>query len=278
MLNRLSSFCLYVLLIFIFGGCRSEKAINGVVINYDTNEAVAGAVVSTERIGWGRRDGQIVWDKIYTEQAITDSRGSFSITSTFADSVIINVQKEGYARYQGWHATGKPVSIKLKQDSIDDFSLPLNVLEIGMQNFRPYGWIFAEKRITFDPNEADLFPIFGQKTEYPEISLQAMGNGGIQVVRASDWGITTDFLVYPDMAPQEGYTQTVAIRFAPKIVENTQIFFIRTRDGQHYAKGYFNPTSFTTIGSEQDIQQGTWGILLEYVYNPDSSRRLSYRK
>jgi hypothetical protein len=276
--NRIFSFLLCFLLVLILSGCRSEKTINGVVIDYDTNEAVADALVTTERIGWGRSNGQIVWDKIYTEQTVTDRRGEFSIRSTFADSVIVNVQKEGYVHYQGWHAINMPVNIKIKQAGIDDVSLPLNILEIGMQKSQPYGWIFAEKRKTFDPDEADIFPVFGQRSEHPEITLQVMGNGGIQVLWARDLGITSDFLVYPDMASEEGYTRTVAVRFKPKVAENTQIFFIRTRDGQHYAKGYFNPASYTTVGSEQDAQQGTWGILLEYVYNPDKSRSLPYRK
>ena len=58
----------------LLGGCGS---IEGQVRDGGTKLPVVGAIVRVSTIGWGRRDGQLVWDAETVHEARTDQNGRF---------------------------------------------------------------------------------------------------------------------------------------------------------------------------------------------------------
>jgi len=58
----------------LLGGCGS---IAGEVRDAATGKPVAGAVVKVSTTGWGRRDGQLVWDAETVHEARTGRDGHF---------------------------------------------------------------------------------------------------------------------------------------------------------------------------------------------------------
>lgn len=257
-------------------GCGySTQHMTGHVKDYDTGEPIQDAQVITGRTGWGiGNNGVPIWDKEYVQQVKTEADGSFHITAEVGDMATLRVNKEGYVYYLGNHLPNEPIEIQLKFINTDDTLLSIHMMQVGFEQGRPYGWIFSERRTTFDPIEADIIPLPQSTFDQNTITLTTPGNGGIQSVSVQDLGIQSDFLVYPDWAPATGYGSQVTLKIESGSPDDAHIYFVRTRDGHHYAKFLFNPASF----SAQKKQQNTWDVLFSSVYNPEGSRQLVYRK
>ena len=73
------------------------------------------------------------------------------------------------------------------------------------------------------------------------ILLRACGRGGLGYVTAESLGVMSDYLVYADTAPEDGYVNELLLDFKTR----GGVVFVRTRDGAHYAK-----FEFTAIASE----------------------------
>ncbi len=271
-------FCIILVILGVFiSSCISRKYIEGIVTDFNTKKPIPDAQVTVSRIGWGIRDGSLVWDKAYVYEGRTDQYGNFKIAYG-GSSAEVSLTKEGYNTYRGYHDSNNRLIIKIKKHNPQYVALSKGLLEIGVQNFRPYGWNFAEQRITFNQAEADLFPLFDNQSNFEHIRLETTGKGGIAFVSVAELGVSSDFLVYTDMAPNEGYTPTVELNLRRDSEGPAGVYFIRTHEGEHFAKLYFGPSGYGLVGSEQDNRQGTWGLQLEYVYNPQVSRNLEFQK
>jgi len=60
----------------LLGGCA--QSVSGVVLDAATDQPLAGATVELSDVGWGNRDGQIVWDAEKLSRATTDGEGRFA--------------------------------------------------------------------------------------------------------------------------------------------------------------------------------------------------------
>lgn len=259
----------FLLLGLSVNACSSSHWISGTTIDFDNGEAVPHATVVVEQTGWGRVNERIVWDKVYQYEALSDDDGRFYIQYDTGSSAHVVVKKEGFATHDGWYPKNSDISIRLKKEIVVPTSLEHGFLEIGRDESRPYGWIFVEARRTFEQGEADIFPEFDEKGT-TLININSPEQGGLVFVHENELGVASDYLIYTDTAPEDGYRNSV-----PLNLSNTNgVFFVQTFASGHYAKFAFDSRSYATNGSPQS---NTWGLLLEYVYNADGTRNLAYR-
>ena len=268
---------LIVALALLLSGCGVKTyAVEGSIVNYDTQQPLSGAVVTLSAVGWGTRNGFLVWDKVYIYQGVTDEQGRFSIEAR-RDATNLMATKGGYIPYQGWHDINRPVHLKLKQKNAEYVPLPSGQLEVGSMDSVPYGWIFAESKTTSDPAEADIFMGISNNSR-EHVILETSGRGGIAFISAEELGVNSDFLVYAAIAPELGYVDAVELSLQRGKEGPAGVYFVRTRDGKHFAKFYFGPSGYGVLGSEQEHQEGHWALLLDYVYDPRGSRNLEFQK
>lgn len=239
--------------------------IEGTVVD-SSGAPLPGVTVAVKNRGWGLSNGQLVWDKEYVYQTRSDSAGRFRIIYDVGGSAHLTATAQGYQPYDGWHDHNSAVTILLKRLNANYVPLPHGILEIGMRNGKPYGWIFAEQRTTDDPQAADLFPQFAGPLRSAEVDFTLLASGGI--ARLAHQHLGADPLVAIDAAPAEGYTSSLPFE------REGGIYVVKTRDGR-FAKF---ATSMITVGSEQEIRQGNWGTRFEYVYNPSGSPDLTFQR
>jgi len=255
-------------------GCSGERFIEGQVIDYETRQPVAGVRVILQQTGW-KFTGGVTWDHTYTFESVSDSQGNFRVVYDVGTSAKLKTEKEGYVRFRGWFESDSTIVLLLKQKDPDYVRPQFGMLKLGIQGFKPFGWIFSEKRITFNPDEADVFPQFDSSFDRKNIGLTTTGRGGLHFVSEEKLGIRFDHLVYADQAPVTGYTDSARMDFNQK---SAGVFFVRNRDGQHHAKFLFNSRTYGTEGGERGYKKGNWALMLEYVYNPEPSRNLRFEK
>jgi hypothetical protein len=270
----------FLLILLLTIACSSEKFIEGRVVDFDTGQALVEVQVVANQQGWGLSDinNDVVWDKTFPFQAITDEKGNFHILYDVGDSAHIWTLKEGYSQFVHWYPENSQVVIKLKKKDPDYVPPQQQLAEIGFKQSRPYGWVFAENRRTFDADEADLFPLVSgeQKFLRYDVVVQSSMKGGLQFISATELGVPSDWMIFADEVP-EGPWKT-SVRLETKSDEPGGVYFVRTRDGFSYAKFEFNPRSFGAQGSEREFKEGTWGLLLNAVYSDSGSRLLKVER
>ena len=259
--------------------CSGEKFIEGTVVDFDTGEPLIEAKVTANQQGWDFSDlSYIVWDRTFPFEAITDDKGRFNILYDVWDSANIWAQMEGYSTFIHWYAENSKILIKLKKKDPNYVPPKSQLIEIGFKNSKPYGWVFAENRTTFDPDEADLFPEVQGEQEFLryDIIVQASGKGGLQFVSETELGVPGDWMIFTDRVPDGQWESSV--RLKTKSDEPAGVYFVRTRNGFEYAKFEYKPRAQSTQGSEKDFEQGTWALLLIAVYNDSGSRNLKVQR
>jgi len=267
-----------ILILLLTTACSSEKFIEGTVVDFDTGEPLFETRVTANQQGWDLSDvTYFVWDKNYPFKAITDDKGQFRILYDVGTSANLWAQKEGYSQFANWYPENSKVLIKLKKKDPDYVPPQSQLVELGFKNSRPYGWVFAENRRTFDSDEADLFPIAraDQKFLRYDIVMQSSMKGGLQFISATELGVPSDWMIFVDEVPDGPWTTSV--RLETKSDEPGGVYFVRTEDGS-YAKFDFNPRSFGAQGSEREFKEGTWGLLLNAVYSDSGSRNLKVQR
>ena len=252
-----------------------SKTVTGVVTEYGSGKPIEKAIVALSYIGWGQRDDDIVWDKETVVESVTGRDGSFVASIPDLRSVRVQVSHPRYTTYSGWHDPAQPVDVKLQVDAAPAERLNKDTLQLGFEQGSPYGWNFAAASVTFNEAEADLWPVTDSSMK--RFIVRAPGGGGIVQAPAAELGVTQDLLVYGDTAPDSGYVESTTLDFE-SVEEGPSLYFVRTRDGTHYAKFEFDPANVGLLGSDRDRQRGTWGIMLTYVHNPNGARNLTYRK
>jgi hypothetical protein len=255
-------------------GCFGERFIDGQVIDYETRQPVAGVRVILQQTGW-KFTGGVTWDHTYTFEAVSDSQGNFRVAYDVGNSANLHSEKEGYVNFDGWFEPNSTIVLLIKQKDPAYVRPQFGMMRLGIQGFKPFGWIFSEKRITFNPEEADVFPQFDSSFDRKNIGITTTARGGLHFVSEEQLGVQYDHLVYTDQAPDAGYTDSARLDFNQK---KAGVFFVRNRDGQHHAKFFFNSRGTTTEGGERGYKKGNWALMLEYVYNPDPSRNLKFEK
>lgn len=245
-------------------------SIEGVVTDYETGEPIRGATVTALQHGWGVSNGQLVWDKDKSVSVETDEAGTFAVGFRSWSGVRLRSRAPGYQRFEASWARGDHSEIRLKRRVEGARPLPGGFLRLGIrEDGTMYGWDFSTGEVATSPEEADLFPVSVDRDARGTITFRATGAGGLRFVSREELGVDAQFLVYTDVAPEDGYTMTAVIDFSSE----GGVFFVRTRDGERFAKFAFTPSAFAQMldpGVARDLA-------LQYVYNPDGSRDLLYQ-
>lgn len=262
------------ILMLALAACSGEHTVEGTVVDYDTREPVPNVRVQTRQYGWKITRDSVVWDHPTVYDTLTDAQGRFRLVYEGADSAKLQATRKGYVPFTHWYEADSAAVIKIKRKDPQRQPVKFGLMRIGVENHQPFGWSFKEGRRALDPEEADVFPMFGSRTDWNHIRLAVSGGGGLQFVSGPELEVEGDYLVYTDRAPPEGYAENLSMNFD----EPGGVYFVRTRDGRHYAKFEFDPTRLATEGGSSGYTQGNWALLLVYVYNPEGSRYLKYEK
>jgi len=114
-----------LILAIALGGCG--KPMSGLVLDAATDKPLAAAIVDLQSVGWGNRQGRLVWDAGKSSQTKTDAGGRFDFTE--GGGVSLNVHAPGYPK----------VSTNLCSRS------PM-IVRVG----GPYSDLRADRRLIFD--------------------------------------------------------------------------------------------------------------------------------
>ena len=263
--HRLATLALLFLALQACGG-----TIDGTVTDYHTREPIAGADVTSVEHGWGVSDGTLVWDKDKSTTVTTGADGSFTASFRYGASARLRIRSPGYQAFEAAYPRGAEVDVRLKRRVEGAAILPSGFLQMGLlEDGTMYGWDFSAGSVTTSAEEADILPVAVGEGARDSIVFRTPGDGGVLFVPASELGVDNLFLVYSDEAPAEGYRDTAVIDFRSE----GGVYFVRTRDGEQYAKFEFTPTAFF-----QTLDPGVVRDLsLHFVYNPDGSRNLFYQ-
>jgi hypothetical protein len=195
-----------------------SSTVTGKVISQDTRKPIEGAMVYVHSEMPYEENG-------FNSYVTTDVAGSFS-ANIRGNVSLIRVWKPGYAvrGIKAGNPTLLETVIKLRELS----STNLVTEHFEFYNFsHGGGFCFAlGKSVRGDSSDADIVitqDVNDRTTGYIEIR----GEGGI-IFRP--WDEQTDFYNSPQ-APDAGYEKRLAIPGAQE-----GLYFIRTRDGKHYAK------------------------------------------
>ena len=251
-------------------GCLIEKTVSGTVTDFETNHPIHGATIRAAQHGWGISNGTLVWDKDYSSHATTDEQGRFTIGYRRGSSANLWAESPGYQRFQAWYPRNATARIRLKRRTEGLKAFPSGFLRLGRKTDGSfYGWDFASGQLTTTADEADIYPTSAEPGSKGNMRIRASGAGGIRFVPRAELGVDNMFLVYTDTAPAYGYEPSAELDFESE----GGIYFVRTRDGTHYAKLEFIPTAFF-METGPDIARD---LSLHYVYNPDGTRDLKYQ-
>lgn len=254
----------------LFASCRSFKSVSGRVSDYDTHASLAGAEVRANQTGWGiGSNGGIVWDKSYVTRAVTDASGAYTLTFRVGSVANLTAALPGYSGYRDHAVASATVNIRLKRRPDRPAHLPSGLMRLGLhRDGSTYGWRFDSAATVATCDEADLVPSRMRAADSTPVELRACGQGGLRFVSAEELGVSNVFLVYADSAPAAGYAESAMLDFSGA----GGVLFVRTRDGQHFAKVEFQPNGFggqLGPGVVRDLS-------LRYVYNPDGTRDLTF--
>jgi hypothetical protein len=202
---------------------QGSSELSGVVLASGTKSPLADALVAVESA-----DPQA--DQAFGSYSRTDSGGRFT-ASIEGDLVSVKVWKQGYAPggsvIDGGSAS-KGVAIELREMTQTNW---VSNHEDFYELKPGTGFSFALGKVVGDNSpEADI--IISQTLEDRTVALiEARGDGGI-VFQPYEGGV--DFYNSPE-APLTGYKTSE--RFDPsRNPSEDGLYFVRTRDGKHYAK------------------------------------------
>jgi len=271
--RRLSSRAIHSAAVVLFSAfsasCRWTKTIQGRVTDYEAHTPLTGVAVFANQSGWGTSAGSIVWDKEYRYRSESGPAGDFILQYRVGSVARLTVDVEGYNRYVGYAEPGQRVDIRLKRLPPPHARLPGGQLRFGLKkDGTRYGWAFDRATIASSCADADVIPERVDADTRGQILISACGRGGLRVIPAESLGVQTDFLVYADTAPEEGYARQLLLDFSGR----GGIVFVRMRDGMHYAKFEFQPQAFGSF-LDADVKRD---VAFSYVFDPGGSRYLPF--
>lgn len=250
--------------------CGGDKAVSGHVLDYNTGAPIAGVDVRVSQSGWGLSNGGLVWDKSYVTSGRSDGSGAFTVHYSVGSSAKVTASHAEFSEFQHSYEANSVITIKLKRLAADYVPLPTRYASVGVQtDGRFIGWDFASASAVTNADSADIIATFVDPDTRGTIRVSAHGRGGLAFVPQQALGVDDDFLVFADSAPETGYVRDATLDFGSA----GGLLFVRTRDGEHYAKLEFTPSGFASSGSSTVRRS----LDLRSVYNPVSSRSLRYQ-
>jgi hypothetical protein len=235
-----------------------QKKVVGRVVSSDAWMPVGDAMVAIESSSPADEKG-------VGQYVRTDMEGKFAaeIKGTW---VSIRVWKPGYS-LQGLGLDSGDVRdgevvIKLREMTRTNWlSVRDDFFELKPGN----GFSFNKGEVVSDGSDADIG--FYKHGDAEKIILRAADKGGIIFRRADG---DANFTNSP-VAPLTGYQKELTVDFADK--QSSGFFYVRTRDGAHYAKFSFSLSSRIADGTDSylDFEQPA---RITWAYQPDGTRNL----
>lgn len=258
-----------VLVAVALGVARRAKTIRGRVTDFDTHEPLSGVPVFANQSGWGISGGGVVWDKSYPYRATSGATGEFTLRYRVGSSARLSVDVAGYNAVRAYAEPESRVEIRLKRLPPPHTRLPTGQVRFGLEkDGSTYGFAFDRAKTAASCDDADVVPVRVDADTRGPILLRACGRGGLHYVTAESLGVISDYLVYADTAPEDGYVNELLLDFKTR----GGVVFVRTRDGAHYAKFEFTPSGFGGF-MDRDVARD---VAFGYVFEPSGSRYLPY--
>jgi len=102
---RVTFVWLILLLVAVAGCTHQEQQISGQVVA-ESGSALGDVAVTACYSGWGRSNGQLVWDKDYCSEPVsTDSAGWYVINFNGPDSMRLRAEKAGWVQTRDYNST-----------------------------------------------------------------------------------------------------------------------------------------------------------------------------
>jgi hypothetical protein len=256
-------------LVFLaLAGCWRPGYISGTVLDFDTGEPIEGARVRE----WQSWDIVAGHGPVVSTSGWTNRNGSFRLNYFEVErSVNLQASSKGYSRFECFYEHDRHIVVRLRRRISADPRLPTGFIRLRLtKDGKLYGWNFSEARMTASEDSADIFPTYIDPATSGKLQVKAPGKGGIQFISQDLLKVDNLFLIYTDTAPLGGYHTTAEMRFLSK----GGIYFVRTRDGNNFAKIEFNAFSYSGDDITPDVERE---VDLKYVYNDRGSRDLRYQ-
>ncbi len=265
------------------GLARASPPVSGRLVDYHSDEPIAGAVVQVQRRGWGRSDatGQVVWDRAYTSTDTTDADGRFSLPLPGPALLVgsgagsLTVEADRFQRLRGIRAAGGD-TLRLQTVAVRGQGLPGGSAHVGRYpDGRAFGWSFVEARAATDPESQDL-RLDSLTTSPLRAILSTPPDGGLLFVSAGEQGIhveSDDYLLrYLDEPPSRPFQPRLELDDTPGTI------FLRTPEGR-YAKLAWDPREATSArGALAGLEESADLVVsLRYVYRPLPGIRLPFQ-
>jgi hypothetical protein len=263
----------------------SRGAASGEIVDYVSGAPVAGASITAHSRGWGISDGQLVWDRSYSERTSSDAKGRFTISLPGPRQLVLggttlSVEADGYQRLSEVVVDGDgALTLQAVRSVPRSERVPGGMAYIGItESGQRFGWSFARNRPVFDSLYADVFPHDSMTSDGAAFTLASAPSGGLlflsrdrQRLASASYGM---FLRYASDAPADGYEQSISVD--PRGPGGT--IFVRTAYGR-FAKLAFDTPLSTLRGSipvEGVTERAAWALPLPFAYNPFPGRSLAY--
>ena len=235
---------------------RSTKKISGRVVSAETKGPLSDVIVVVQS---GMFDGPGSPEPIYVK---TDKDGRFA-ARLYDDNISIRAWKQGYAENGSMGEDRSPsgeVVIELRQMTASNW-VPERDEFYDFELWKGFSFASA-KPVGASGSEADIV-LVESKDDPTKAFIEVGGNGGI-VFQLFDGNI--DFYNTPE-APQTGYASRVPVEMS-----RAGLYFLRTRDGNHYAKFRLMLSAGIT---PQGLKYLDWAnARMIWSYQPDGTRNL----
>lgn len=199
------------LLAIVLAACT--RSVSGDVRDATSDRPVANAEVEVTTSGWGRRDGDLVWDKDYAYRDRTGPDGTFRVTGVDGGHRLA-VRAPGYPAVQTSLCSRFPMTIYVGGPfDGGDFGklLSIGTTEAGAR----VGWRFGGKGAQVPEAESELIALHPGSTDNVMMPLRAPFG---MVFRPGTGN--------PPQAPLSGYQTELTL----DLLRNCGWLFVRTRD------------------------------------------------
>ncbi len=277
-----------LLIVFLVGSCSKQAYYfnwNSVIVDQATRQPVPFTNIYAKAIYQDNIDHSSY--AIY--RLISDSNGKIQCSVSKAYQLNINIETR---RYQTYHQTFKPSKNNLPDTifltrsksknnlylSVDRTDFNLNAPFISQKTIYPDHSRKNEittsfKGFDFILNQCsaesfDLGLNIKSLNQFNNIELTSTEKGGIFPVFENE--ITGSFFLEMENAPQQGYHRNY------QLTGEEAGFFIRCRDGKHYAKVIFDNQLYQLRFNQKQDSIVELGLRFNYIIQKDSINRMYF--